>query len=66
MQLSEGELAGAVDGDEEVELAFGGLHFGDVDMEEADGIGFESLLDRLVSLDLGESTDAMALKTAMQ
>ena len=66
VQRSEGELAGAVDGDEEVELAFGGLHFGDVDMEEADGIGFESLPDRLVSLDLGESTDAMALKTAMQ
>ena len=32
VQLSEGELAGAVDSDEEVELAFGGLHLGDVDV----------------------------------
>ncbi len=37
-QLSEGELAGAVDGNEEVELSFGGVHLGDVDVKEADGV----------------------------
>ena len=46
-QLNEGELRRAVDGDEEVELSLGGLHFGDVDVEEADGIGFEPLLRRM-------------------
>jgi hypothetical protein len=39
-QLDEGELAGAVDGDEEIELAFGGLNLSDVDVEEADRVGF--------------------------
>ena len=34
-QLNEGELGGAVDCDEEVELAFGGLHLGNIDMEIA-------------------------------
>ena len=41
MQLGESELRRAVDGDEEVELSLGGLHFGDVDVEEADRIGLE-------------------------
>jgi hypothetical protein len=44
MQFREGELAGAIDCDEEVELAFGGVHFGDVDVEVTDGIGLERLL----------------------
>jgi len=44
MQLDEGELRGPVDGDEEMELAFFGPHFGDIDMEEADWIGLELLL----------------------
>jgi hypothetical protein len=52
-QLDEGELAGAVNGDEEVELAFGSLHLGDVDVEVSDGIGLEGLLGWLVALDLG-------------
>jgi hypothetical protein len=36
--LHEGELAGAIDGDVEVELAFGGLELSDVDVEIADRI----------------------------
>jgi DNA invertase Pin-like site-specific DNA recombinase len=59
-QLDEGELAGAVDGDEEVELAFRGLYLGGVDVEEPDWIGFEGLLCRLVALDVGQSSDAVA------
>ena len=46
------ELAGAIDTDEEIELAFGGLHLGDIDMEEADRITFEELPLRLVTLDI--------------
>ena len=33
VQLDEGELGGAVDGDEQVELALFGPHLGDVDVE---------------------------------
>ena len=33
-----GELAGPIDGHEEIELAFRGLHLGDVDVEEADRV----------------------------
>ena len=41
-ELSDCELGGAVDGDEEIELALRSLHFGDVDVgEEADRIGPE-------------------------
>jgi hypothetical protein len=40
-ELSDRELGGAVDRDEEIELALRRLHFGDVDVEEADRIGLE-------------------------
>ena len=50
----------------QVELAFCGLHFGDVDVEEADRIGLELLLRGLVALDLRQPADPMALQTAMQ
>ena len=49
-QLHEGELAGAIDGDIEIELAFGGLDLGDVDMEIADRISLELFLRRLARL----------------
>ena len=65
-QLNEGELRRAVDGDEEVELSLGGLHFGDVDVEEADGIGFEPLLRRLVAFDVDKPPDSVPLQAAMQ
>ena len=38
VQLGEGELRGAVDGHEEVELAFFGSHLGNIDVEIADGV----------------------------
>ena len=65
-KLNEGELRRAVDGDEKVELSLGGLHFGDVDVEEADGIGFEPLLRRLVAFDVDKPPDSMPLQAAMQ
>lgn len=65
-QLDGGELAGAVDGDEQVELALGGLRLGDVDVEVADGIGLEGLPGWLAALDFWQSGDAVALHAAMQ
>jgi hypothetical protein len=61
-----GELRGAVDGYEEVELAFGGSHLGQVDVEEADRIGVELLGARLVPLDLRQAADAMAFQATMK
>jgi len=42
-QLRDRELAGAVDADEQVKFAFGGLHLGDIHVEEADRIALEAL-----------------------
>jgi hypothetical protein len=50
---------------EEVELAFRGTHFGQIDMEEADRITVELLPSRLSALDFGQPADAMAFQTAM-
>ena len=37
-KLDEGKLRGPVDGDEQMELAFLGAHFGDIDVEITDGV----------------------------
>ena len=51
MQLGKGELGGPVDRNEEVKPAFGGPYLSDVDVEVADGIGFELALARLVAFE---------------
>jgi hypothetical protein len=66
MQFDEGELGGAVDRDEEMELACGGLDFGNVDVEVADRVGFELFLRGLVALNIRQATDPMALQAAVQ
>ena len=43
-KLCKSKLGSAINGHKEMELSFGALHFGDVDMEIADRIGFELLL----------------------
>ena len=43
-ELSDRELGSSIDGGEEIKLALRGLHFGDVDVEEADRIGLELFL----------------------
>src|SRR4051794_24221114 len=65
-KLDEGELRSSVDRHEEVELSLGGLHFGHVDVEEADRIGLELFLCRLVAFDLSKTADPMPLQTTMQ
>ncbi len=46
------ELRSPVDSDEQVELAFGSSHLGQVDVEEADRIGVELLSLGLVAFDI--------------
>jgi hypothetical protein len=48
--LGHRERACAVNADEEIELALGGLHLGDVDMEKADAVSLELLPFRLVAI----------------
>ena len=65
-ELAGCELAGAVDTDEQVELALGGLHLGDVHVEEADRVALEALAFWLVALDVRQTGDAVPLETSMQ
>ena len=65
-QLGDRELAGPIDADKEVELAFGGLKLCDVDMEEADGVALELLTFRLVPFDIRQPGDTMTLQTPVQ
>lgn len=58
MQFDEGELRGAIGGDEHVQLALLGAHLGDVDVEVADRIGLELLLRRPVAFDSRQAADA--------
>jgi hypothetical protein len=64
--LNQGELAGAADRDVEGELAFGGPHLGDVDVEIAARVGREVLLRRFLPVHVGQAADAVALQTAVQ
>src|SRR5215510_3306926 len=65
-QLHERELAGAIDSDIEVELAFGGLDLGDVDVEIANRISLEPFLRGPIAFDLRQSADAVSLEAAVQ
>lgn len=43
-----------------------GLHLGDVDMEESDGVVLKFLALRLVSLDIRQARNAVSLQAPMQ
>jgi hypothetical protein len=66
VQLGIGKLAGAVDGDEQLEFAFFGPHFGDLDGEGADRIGLKLFPLRLIAFQIRQAAEAMALKAPMQ
>ena len=66
MQFHENELGGAVDSDEEIQLAFGRLNLSNINVEVAERVGLELLLRRLVAIDLGQSADIVPLQTAVQ
>jgi hypothetical protein len=56
MQLHEGEFRGSVDADEQMELAFFGPDFGDVDVKEADRVRLASAMP----LDCGLATGVVS------
>ena len=51
-KLGDCELARAVNGTEEIELALGSLHLGDVHVKEADGVTLEALTLGFVPFDV--------------
>jgi len=66
MQFNKGKFAGAVDRNEQIQLPFGCLYLGNIDVEIADWIALELFLRGLAALDLRQTRDAMALKAAVQ
>ena len=64
-ELGYRELARAVDADEQVKLALGGLNLSDVDVEEADRVALELLPLWLVALDVRQTRDAMPFQAAV-
>ena len=65
-EANEGKLAGSVNCDKEIELPFGGLHLGNIDVKEADRIVLELRPFRFVAIHVGQSRDAVTLKAPMQ
>jgi hypothetical protein len=65
-ELGDGELGGPVNADEQVELALGGLHFGNVDVKVPDRVAPELLPLGLVPLDIRKTGDAVTLQAPMQ
>lgn len=65
-QLGDSELGRPVDSHKEKELSFGGLHLGNVDVEEADGVPLELLPPGLVTLHIRQTRDAVPLQAPMQ
>ena len=65
-ELGDGELTGPVDAHEEMELFFGGLHLGNVDVEEPDRGALELLPFGLVAVHFRQAGDALPLKTPVQ
>lgn len=65
-QLGDRELAGAVDANEQVQFAFGGLHVGDIDVKEANRVALEALTLRFFALDIRQAGDAVPLEATMQ
>ena len=66
VQLGKGKLRRPIDRHEEVELALLGANLGDVDVEVADRVALEGLFGGLVTGDLRQTADAVALEAAMQ
>ena len=65
-QLRHGELAGAVNGDKEIEFAFLGPDLGNIDVEIANRVSLELLPFGLAPIHIGQSRDTMPLKAAVQ
>ena len=66
LQPDKGKFARPINGNEQIELALGGLHLGDVDVEEADRVAFELPLRGDVARDVWQARDVVALQAAVQ
>ena len=66
MQFHESELGGAINCDEEIQLALSRLNLSNINVKVAERVGLELLLRRLVAIDLGQSADIVPLQTAVQ
>jgi hypothetical protein len=66
VQFHERELVGSVDRHQQVKLALFGPYLGEIDVEVGDRVHLELLPRRLVSVDLGQAADAVALQAAVK
>ena len=66
MELRERKLRSSMDRNEQIEFAFSGAHFGDVDVEVADWVALERLLLLCFTFDRRQPADGAALEQAMQ
>ena len=57
MQLNEGKLRGAIDGNKHVLLALFGAQLGNVDVKTADRVALELLLRRPITIDFRQAAD---------
>jgi len=66
VQFHKSELAGAINRNQQIEPSLLSAHFGDVDVEVADGVGLKFLLGWLIAGHRGQAADAMPLQTTME
>jgi hypothetical protein len=64
--LGNGELAGSVNARKEIELAFSGLRFANVDVKEPDRIAFEFLALQFAPFDIRQTRLAVSLQVPMK
>jgi len=60
MEFHIGQLRGSIDRHEQIQLPFLGAHFGNIDVDVANGVFLELLL-RLVPLHRGKAGDAVCI-----
>lgn len=66
VQFHENELGGAINGNEDIQLAFRPLNLSNINVEVAERIGLELHLRRLIPVNFGQAADIVSLKAAVQ
>jgi hypothetical protein len=64
--LGEGKLAGAVNGDIQMQFALCSVTFGEINVETANGISLELLPGGFIAFDIRQPADAMSLQASVQ
>ena len=65
-QLNERKFRGAINSHKKIELSFGCLNLSNINMKEANRIGSKLSLRAFVAFNIGQSTNAMSLKTSVK